>query len=230
MILQPEQIEKFYTDGYLEIPVKKSVISKKLFSSLHDIQKKILPTGFSLTNSKFEHGYDLDPAPYKMDPVYLDFIDDQKILFILSQLGYGNLKLGYCKVRSAAGGKSYTTPHRDTQFYLNKKKGNIPPLINLNIYYQHSGPSRQLYIYPGTHIRHQTLGIFDRIVSFFRPKKIINSSNTNMLLFNTAVWHKVPKLSGNNHVRLIYSFAFPHQLSSTYFSAQYDLQKYLEKR
>ena len=230
-----EAVRDFYIKGYTTGEFKPSPSHKRLLGSLKSMQDNSLKDGYSL-QEKYPFSRDLRPDVYSYDDSFIDIlIQNEAHILFRNVLGYDPC-LAHIQARVAypfpAGqeDRSYMEWHRDSYFYDNQIRGNIPPIHKI-IFYPSFGtdPVPVLGFVEGSHIKidadrqRDYEGLKNNVV------KYIKSSDSHFLAFDTSGMHSSrPVLHNIGQVRLIYSFCRKEQLHK--YEAQKELHKiYLSK-
>jgi Rps23 Pro-64 3,4-dihydroxylase Tpa1-like proline 4-hydroxylase len=219
--------ENFYFNGYVNIKLHDSLSFRDLkiflrnadLIDLHSSQdwKEVYPETFDLK----------DPKKIEYD-FFLKFLFEGRIFEKIEKITGYEMVLGDFAIRKTYNEDSYMAMHRDT--YLNKHGslvGRIPPLFKLIFYPSLSAaPEAQLSVIPGSHLKYNKNYILDKTYSILARKKIIHSSDTSCLFFNSAIFHAVhPVKKVNGQFRCIFNFCLKSQIKQ--FSAGLDIQKKL---
>lgn len=199
----------FYLNGYIFKEFKETETFGQLKSLLNNLRAGELKPGFEwIQKEKYEGSKDLRPYAYEYDPVFLDILFDQNIPKIIRQVTGVDLTLLHVKLRINMPGNPYSTWHRDTTFYNNKVKGNVPPVVNLHYYPNFDDPPEpQLRIWPKTHRLKTKYKIIDRLIVKLSKGKEIFSDNKKFVILNTGLIHQItPTSYPKGAARLMYSF------------------------
>lgn len=206
----------FYRMGFVNVDFEQSVSLKKLDVLLKDISKKDI-VGHPNFIERYPDTFDYDKTGIEVVEILVDFILDQGILEIISDIQGVDYYLGDLALRKTFSRASYMNWHRDTYFDRHERQiGRIPSLIKLIYYPKYDGNvAWQLKVIPGSHRRIFSRPAFDKLQPFlFFPQKVF-PSNSSAVLFDSSIQHAAaPGDSLRGSLRLIYNFCVKSQLDT----------------
>jgi len=200
--------QEFFLNGFIEYQLKSSNNLDKLLNDLNKINIGKIKPGFEM-KQKYKNTLDLSPSVYNYSSSFFEILKENSIPELLYQLTQKNNFCYHVQLRKTLpSGNSYMSNHRDSYIKNNKVVGNIPPPIKIIFYPRlNSQKENRLKVISGSHIKFYQNYYFDRIINSFGKKRIVKSSNSTILIFNTMIYHSIfPEKDKNGSLRLIYSF------------------------
>lgn len=221
--------QKYYLDGYFlhKFSEKKS---EKINSIIEDIciNGKI-KDGFSLV-PKYQGTADLRPYAAEYDDEILEFLINAKIYETLRELTCQDLFLYHVQLRltspysNLSNQESYMDWHRDSYFKDGKRVGSFPPAHKVIYYPSFEKDEDALRIIPGSHkadlhadqsYKNFHLNDFDKYLIQNIKEEVVQYSNSQVVIFNTAALHAAAVNQEFNRPRLIYSFLTRDQVENS---------------
>lgn len=200
--------QEFFLNGFIEYKLKSSNNLDKLLNDLNKINIGKTNPGFEM-KQKYKNTLDLSPSVYNYSTSFFDILKENFLPKLLNQLTQKNNFCYHVQLRKTLpSSSSYMTNHRDS--YIRNKQiiGNIPPPIKIIFYPRFNNQKEnKLSVISGSHIRFFHNYYLDRFINSFGKKRIIKSSNSKIIIFNTMLYHSIfPEKNKNGSLRLIYSF------------------------
>ena len=213
--------EDYFINGY----TRQCFSSSDALSRVIDIVRKItlegdIEEGFSL-EEKYPDTLDLRPNIFTYDDCFLQILEENNILNFIESIVGVRLFLSHVQLRvaypsSIGPDRSYMEWHRDTHFYQGVVRGNVPPVHKIIFYPDVYGSEEQvLGIVEGSHLRVSKDKSSDYRDLGDSSIKIIKTSNSKYVLFNTLAMHSTLPVSADREMgipRLIYNFCIKRQL------------------
>tara|TARA_Y100000592_G_C5472175_1_gene320138 strand:- start:2002 stop:2760 length:759 start_codon:yes stop_codon:yes gene_type:complete len=221
--------QNYYLEGYFlhKFSEKKT---EKINSIIEDIciNKKI-KEGFSLV-PKYHGTADLRPFAFNYDDEILEFLINAKIYETLKALTGQDLFLYHVQLRLTSpysnlnNQESYMDWHRDSYFKEGKRVGSFPPAHKVIYYPSFENSEDALRIIPGSHkadlhadqsYKNFHLNDFDKYLIQNIKEEVIQYSNSQVVIFNTAALHAAAINQKHIRPRLIYSFLTRDQVENS---------------
>lgn len=209
----------YFRDGFMRVAFDARRVD--------DIVARAMALGSGATHgwvSKYAGTQDLRPNPTTFDAGLVEALFDNDVPATLEAATMSrDLTLVHCQVRwvTTPPGASYMPWHRDTYIAGSGEwVGNHPPVHKVIVYVDDGDASERLAVVPGSHRLmydepDMDVGAYNR--GNTRRIEVVRASNTEALLFNTALLHSVaPESSPRGSVRVIYSFATTRQYDVGY--------------
>tara|TARA_Y100001968_G_C19448906_1_gene767169 strand:+ start:2904 stop:3620 length:717 start_codon:yes stop_codon:yes gene_type:complete len=202
---------QFYFDGYNKVDISQSLTFKKIKRFLYSKNNLNLSSS-KYWFEKYKRTYDLHLKVILEQEIFIEFLEESKIINYLEKISGFKYQLGDLVVRKTYLKEGYTSWHRDT--YLNKGKlvGRNPPLIKLILYPKLNNNCVQLKLKPGTHLNFNKNRYFDLFKNILKPQISIKTSNEEALIFNSSIYHKTSPPENNGSFRVIYNFCAKDQI------------------
>lgn len=212
-----EKLKKhFFFNGNVLIPLKKGNVYTRLNKEIIDLNHRDLSE-----NQQFKQSYgstfDLVKGDNPITNLIMDFLIENDFAGTIKKVAGLDYRLGDFTFRKTYAKKSYMSWHRDT--YVNTSGeiiGRIPPLIKL-IYYPQTSltPQKCLHFVPGSHRKFFKAPFVDRFQYLLARKKVVESSNQNVIMFDSSILHSAASSSqANGDFRLIFNFCHADHVSN----------------
>lgn len=205
--------ERFYREGYTVLNLKDSSYKSKLLEDLKTVNDKKFQHKNFMWRSKYSSTEDFRESIFEYSNNFVDVLFDNNIPEkIYKCINYRSVTLSHIQLRRSYPGNSYMDWHRDSYITDNKTIGMFPPCVKLIYYPLYSQTIECLKVIPGSHMRFFEHSKTDKNINDKFPKITLSSSDDNIILFDTSIWHSA--INGNNpagSLRLIYSFSNPEQ-------------------
>ena len=215
-ILKPT--EDFFFNGYITLSLKASPVQKKFLNAIKKVKENDFDQEKFSWKTKYPGTEDFRESVFDYDTCFIDVLFDNNIPELIEKCtNYKRVTLAHIQLRKAYPGNSYMDWHRDSYIDNGKQVGMFPPSIKIIFYPLYSEDEDCLKVIPGSHIRFFEDRKIDLEINTKFPQKIIKSSDHNMTLFDTSIWHgaangKDPKGS----LRLVYNFSNKKQYLETF--------------
>jgi len=218
--------QKYYLNGFVQKQWRETPALTQIINCVRALSAGQIKPGFSL-DTKYKNSRDLRPNVNDYDPAFLQILADNDIPHLLKEVTGEDLLLTHIQLRISYPGATYMDWHRDTHIYGGKIIGNVPPVHKIIFYPELVGDNiPKLKVIAGSQRRQFSHQIIDLLQTQLCRRTVIKSSNSDFLLFNTAMFHAVvPEPSQNGSWRLIYSFARAFQ-TVNYDDSQTLIEKY----
>lgn len=209
----------FWNDGFLKIAAEQGSIFQNLIKKLKLIYIERNTNKF-FKKEKYNAFDQFDyNGPIEDFDFCISYLKDSKIIEDLKFITCKDLTLTNVTIRINLNKKNtngFWGEHRDTAILKDKSiKGNVPPLTHM-IFYPNlnnfTEDENQLKIWKGSH-RKMYHGKIDKLMSIFRKKIFIKSSNKDFLLFDGSILHGIGHTNNPmGNLRLIFSFLDKRQI------------------
>jgi hypothetical protein len=208
----------FWDNGFIHLNVPQNQKKNTIFNILKSVNSNINNYKHVIKEKYKSKGIiDLREEDEFYDP-FIDFLIEDDLIKKLNFICCKQFVPIAIKIRINGNQKKeknlFFNRHRDTYRSNKILYGNIPPLINLNIYPQFftDKPEKQLKLWPGSHKKFYSNNI-DKINIFLNKGKDINTSNDHMLIFDTSLVHAIyPTANPQGSIRCMYNFLDTHQI------------------
>ena len=220
---------KYYLNGYFlhGFSEKKS---EKLNRVIRDVCiNGNIREGFSLV-PKYPGTADLRPFASEYDEEMLDFLINTGAYDVLKELTGQDLLLYHVQLRltspysNLSNKESYMDWHRDSYYKEGKRIGFFPSAHKIIFYPSFEKSEDALRIIPGSHkadlhadqtYKNSHLNEFDKYLIQNIQEETVQYSNSQVVIFNTALLHAAAINQKFNRPRLIYTFLNRNQLEQT---------------
>lgn len=206
------QNQEYYLNGFVCRKFRKDADWKRLLEVLKALDENEPKAGFHWSE-QFEGTRDLAPNAYTYDPIFIDFALKQGLIEFARNVSGEHLHLNTICLRKVFPGNVYMGWHRDTYAYRNRPPAGSMPAMHKMIFYPSLGekPEVQLKVIPGSQLRFFRSKLVDRLQTVLMPSAGINSSDENLLFFNSGIFHSTTNVSRQKGCyRLFYYFNNTH--------------------
>lgn len=220
--------EKYYLTG-LHVHKFSEEVSANVNSLIAQIISGNVKEGFSLV-SKYHGTADLRPSVVDYDDEFLSFVLRSGAYSALKKVTGQDLFLYHVQLRITSTysnlnqKESYMDWHRDAYFKEGKKIGFFPAAHKIIYYPNFEKDEDALRIIPGSHkadlhadqsYKNFHLNDFDKYLIQNIKEEVVQYSNSQVVIFNTAALHAAAVNQEFNRPRLIYSFLTRDQVENS---------------
>ena len=210
-MFEGNDFKKFHRNGYLQIPLKPTKTAIQFKKWIKDLNGENIKKS-KIFSASYSETFDLNKCRSDENKLILDFVKDQKfedqIRFIT---GHDYFLGDYVFRKTFSKNKSYMSWHRDS--YFDKKGdqvGRFPQLLKIIFYPKFEDEVNNescLKVIPGSHKLVINNNYLDKAIRLFGKKETIYNNNTEMVLFDTILYHHACSTNRENGAfRLILNF------------------------
>ncbi len=214
--------EKFFANGFDLFQMKGR--GHRTAQRLTDILRVLWTNGSSIEGrgfhweKKLSHVHHMRPSVYDYHSDFLSLLWDNQIPEKLHELTGRDLRLYHVQVIKQLPGPPHQDWHRDAyQYGSDPFVGAFPAAVKVNFYPKFDKPEPRLKFVRGSHRCMANDGRFDAMLIGKYENEILESSNDQLLIFESSMLHAVcadEKPEGS--IRVMYSFAQEHEYQKRY--------------